>query len=40
MLLRETGAVEMRKGRVEIRDWDKLAGLADFDPQYLHLRCP
>jgi CRP-like cAMP-binding protein len=40
MLLRETGAVEMRKGRVEIRDWDKLAGLAGFDPQYLHLRCP
>ena len=35
--LRQTGAVEFRSGRVTIHDWDRLAAIADFDPDYLHL---
>jgi CRP-like cAMP-binding protein len=38
-VLRDTGAVEWRGGRLMIRDWDKLSEMADFDPHYLHLRC-
>ena len=36
--LRETGAVEFRSGRVTIHDWDQLTAIADFEPNYLHLR--
>lgn len=39
-LLRETGYVDWRSGTLHIDDFDKLAGLAEFDPLYLHLRCP
>lgn len=38
MLLRETGAVEWKGGKLTIRDWDRLAEIGDFDPAYLHLR--
>jgi CRP-like cAMP-binding protein len=38
-VLRETGAVEWRSGRLIARDWAKLQDMADFDPRYLHLRC-
>ena len=39
MLLRDTGIVEWRSGRLTVRDWERLAELAQFDPAYLHLRC-
>jgi hypothetical protein len=38
MLLRDTGAVEWRNGRVTVHVWNKLAATADFNPDYLHLR--
>lgn len=38
-MLRETGAVDWRGGTLTIRDWDKLAEIAEYDPAYLHLRC-
>jgi CRP-like cAMP-binding protein len=38
MLLRETGAVEWRAGKLTVHDWEKLCALSDFDPYYLHLR--
>lgn len=38
MLLRETGTVEWRGGKLTIRNWDRLAEIGDFDPAYLHLR--
>ena len=37
--LRDTNAVEWRSGRLIISDFDRLAGVADFNPRYLHLRC-
>jgi CRP-like cAMP-binding protein len=39
MLLRDSGMVEWRGGRLTVKDWDRLSELADFDPAYLHLRC-
>lgn len=36
--LREDGVVTFRKGRVEIRDWQRLQRLADFNPNYLYLQ--
>jgi CRP-like cAMP-binding protein len=36
--LRETGAVEWRRGRLTVKDWPRLSEIARFDPQYLHLR--
>jgi CRP-like cAMP-binding protein len=38
MLLRDTGAIEWRSGRVTVLDWKKLSATADFDSKYLHLR--
>lgn len=38
MLLRRTGALEWRRGRVAIGDFDGLREVAGFDPYYLHLR--
>lgn len=35
--LRATGLVSWDRGRVEIRDWDGLVALAEFDATYLHL---
>ena len=37
-LLRDTGALEWRDGRLRVLDWEKLSQTADFDPHYLHLR--
>lgn len=37
-LLRQTGLVEFSGGRLTINDFERLADLAEFDPQYLHLR--
>ena len=38
MLLRDTGTVEWKAGRLTILNWDRLAEIGDFDPGYLHLR--
>jgi CRP-like cAMP-binding protein len=35
--LRESGLVGWRGAQVTIKNWDKLAALAQFDPTYLHL---
>jgi CRP-like cAMP-binding protein len=35
--LRERGMVIFRNGIVDIRDWDRLRELAEFDPSYLYL---
>jgi CRP-like cAMP-binding protein len=37
-LLRESGLVELKNGRLYIHDFEKLADLGEFDPHYLHLR--
>ena len=34
--LRSTGAIAWNNGRVHIRDWNALAGIAEFDPTYLN----
>lgn len=36
--LRDTGFMDLRGGRLHIRNWDRMAELGDFDPIYLHLR--
>lgn len=36
-VLRSTGAVEWRSGKLKVRDWDRLQEMADFSPRYLHL---
>ncbi len=38
-VLRDTGAVDWRAGRLTIFNWNRLQEMADFDPAYLHLRC-
>jgi len=38
--IRGQGLLTFRDGRVEIRDWDALAHLAEFDPGYLLLEGP
>jgi CRP-like cAMP-binding protein len=35
--LRRTGAMEFHDGSLTVRNWDKLTGLGEFDPRYLHL---
>jgi CRP-like cAMP-binding protein len=35
--LRRTGAMEFRDGTLTVRNWEKLTGLGEFDPRYLHL---
>jgi CRP-like cAMP-binding protein len=37
-LLRQSGLVDLKNGRVYIHDFDQLAELGEFDPSYLHLR--
>jgi CRP-like cAMP-binding protein len=37
-LLRDTGAMDWRDGRLQVLDWEKLSQTADFDSHYLHLR--
>ena len=37
-LLRHLGLVELKLGRLVIHDFDELAKLAEFDPDYLHLK--
>ena len=36
--LRRTGAVDFRDGRLRVADWQTLATIAEFDPEYLHER--
>jgi CRP-like cAMP-binding protein len=36
--LRATGYVDFRNGQIVIRDWERLANLAEFSPAYLHLK--
>lgn len=36
--LRDTGMVEHKSGKLFVHDFARLAGYADFDPAYLHLR--
>jgi CRP-like cAMP-binding protein len=38
-ILRDTGVVEWRGGKLHVHDFDKLREIAEFDPRYLHLRC-
>ena len=38
--LRDTGMVDHKGGRLFVHDFERLAGYADFDPSYLHLRSP
>jgi len=35
--LRDQNVLTFRNGEVEIHDWTRLAGIAEFDPVYLHL---
>ena len=37
-LLRESGLVDLKNGRLEVHNYDKLAEIGEFDPHYLHLR--
>jgi CRP-like cAMP-binding protein len=37
MLLRSTGAMEFRRGRLTVLNWDQLVDIAEFDGSYLHL---
>jgi CRP-like cAMP-binding protein len=37
-LLRESGLVDLKNGRLYVHDFEKLAELGEFDPHYLHLR--
>ncbi len=36
--LRETGAVDWRRGWLTVKDWSRLSAMARFDPNYLHIR--
>jgi CRP-like cAMP-binding protein len=38
--LRATRMMDFRDGRLVVRDWQRLAALADFNPGYLHFRKP
>jgi CRP-like cAMP-binding protein len=38
-LLRRQALVELKLGRLFVNDFDGLAKVAEFDPQYLHLKC-
>lgn len=35
--LREEGVVEVRRGMVQIHDWDQLVAIAEFNPAFLYL---
>lgn len=37
-LLRQSGLVDLRNGRLYVHDYDQLAQIGEFDPHYLHLR--
>jgi CRP-like cAMP-binding protein len=37
MLLRATGSVEFRAGKLTVLDWNQLVEIAEFDGSYLHL---
>jgi CRP-like cAMP-binding protein len=39
-VLRRKGAVDLRLGRLYVRNWAHLSELGEFDPSYLHLRRP
>ena len=36
--LRDTGYMDLRGGRLHMRDWNRMVELGDFNPSYLHLR--
>ncbi|MGZ8311058.1 MAG: Crp/Fnr family transcriptional regulator [Allosphingosinicella sp.] len=36
-VLRKEGVVEVHSGLIEVRDWDRLVGIGDFDAGYLRL---
>jgi len=38
--LRRLGVVDFHRGELRVRNWQRLAAVADFDPSYLHLRKP
>ncbi len=37
--LRDTGIIEHRAGRLQVHDFTRLAAIAEFNPNYLHLHC-
>ena len=38
--LRKSKAVEFRNSRLEVKDWDRLVKIGDFNPGYLHMKKP
>ncbi len=38
--LRDSRCLDFRNGELTIKDWDRAAGLGEFDPHYLHLKKP
>lgn len=36
--LRATGSMDFRDGLLTVKNWEKLAGVGEFDPRYLHLK--
>lgn len=38
--LRRTGTMEWSDGALQVKNWAKLAAIAEFDPSYLHVRAP
>jgi CRP-like cAMP-binding protein len=38
--LRESGTVHFQRGRLEIKDWDALVVIGQFNPSYLHQKRP
>lgn len=39
-MLRAKGAVDVRAGRLQVKNWTRLSSYCSFDPLYLHLRKP
>jgi CRP-like cAMP-binding protein len=38
--LRSSQAVEFHRGVLQVRDWDRMVEIGDFNPSYLHLKRP
>lgn len=38
--LRKTNAMEFKNGHLQIKDWNRLTEMADFNPAYLHMKKP
>lgn len=38
--LRKTKTMEFKNGHLQVKNWDRLAEIADFNPAYLHMKKP